>query len=69
MRLAEKKSKAADYYRKAADFAKSNPDFDVQMVKVVSIRGSSYEKSNEKEKGYDRRIRIKSKENTFLYKK
>jgi len=27
------KSKAADYYRKAADFAKSNPDFDEQMVK------------------------------------
>ena len=26
------KSKAADYYRKAADFAKSNPDFDEQMV-------------------------------------
>ncbi|CAB1060337.1 hypothetical protein D1BOALGB6SA_5103 [Olavius sp. associated proteobacterium Delta 1] len=29
----EEKSKAADYYRKAADFAKSNPDFDEQMVK------------------------------------
>ena len=27
------KSKAADYYRKAADFAKSNPGFDKQMVK------------------------------------
>ena len=26
------KSKAADYYRKAADFAKSNPGFDKQMV-------------------------------------
>ena len=26
-------SKAADYYRKAADFAKSNPGFDKQMVK------------------------------------
>ena len=25
-------SKAADYYHKAADFAKSNPDFDKQMV-------------------------------------
>ena len=27
------KSKAADYYRKAADFAESNPGFDKQMVK------------------------------------
>ena len=27
------KNKAADYYRKAADFAKSNPGFDKQMVK------------------------------------
>jgi len=27
------RSKAADYYRKAADFAKSNPGFDKQMVK------------------------------------
>ncbi len=27
------KNKAADYYLKAADFAKSNPDFDKQMVK------------------------------------
>ncbi len=27
-----KKGKAADYYRKAADFAKSNPGFDKQMV-------------------------------------
>jgi len=27
------KSRAADYYRKAADFAKSNPGFDKQMVK------------------------------------
>jgi Flp pilus assembly protein TadD len=27
------KSKAADYYRKAADFAKSNPGFDKQMEK------------------------------------
>jgi tetratricopeptide (TPR) repeat protein len=27
------KSKAADYYRKAADFAKSTPGFDEQMVK------------------------------------
>ena len=27
------KSKAADYYRKAADFAKSNPGFDKQMVR------------------------------------
>ena len=27
------KSKAAAYYRKAADFAKSNPGFDKQMVK------------------------------------
>jgi tetratricopeptide (TPR) repeat protein len=27
------KSKAADHYRKAADFAKSNPGFDKQMVK------------------------------------
>ena len=27
------KSKAADYYRKAADFAKSNPGFDKQMIK------------------------------------
>ena len=26
-------SKAADYYRKAADFAKLNPGFDKQMVK------------------------------------
>jgi len=26
------KSRAADYYRKAADFAKSNPGFDKQMV-------------------------------------
>jgi len=26
-------SKAAAYYRKAADFAESNPDFDKQMVK------------------------------------
>jgi len=26
------KGKAADYYRKAADFAKSNPGFDKQMV-------------------------------------
>jgi tetratricopeptide (TPR) repeat protein len=26
------KNKAADYYRKAADFAKSNPGFDKQMV-------------------------------------
>ncbi len=26
------KSKAADYYRQAADFAKSNPGFDKQMV-------------------------------------
>ena len=26
------KSKAADYFRKAADFAKSNPGFDKQMV-------------------------------------
>ena len=27
------RDKAADYYRKAADFAKSNPGFDEQMVK------------------------------------
>ena len=27
------KNRAADYYRKAADFAKSNPGFDKQMVK------------------------------------
>jgi len=27
------KSKAAAYYRKAADFAKSNPGFDEQMVR------------------------------------
>ena len=37
MRLGEKEGKAADYYRKAADFAKSNPGFDKQNGKVVSI--------------------------------
>ena len=38
------KSRARDYYRKAADFAKSNPGFDKQMVKWFLTEARRMEK-------------------------
>ena len=43
------KSKAADYYRKAADFAKSNPDFDEQMVKWFLSEARRMKKATKKD--------------------
>ncbi len=42
------KSKAADYYRKAADFAKSNPDFDEQIVKWFLSEARRMKKATKK---------------------
>jgi Tfp pilus assembly protein PilF len=42
------KCKAADYYHKAADFAKSNPDFDKQMVKWFLSEARRMKKTTKK---------------------
>jgi Tfp pilus assembly protein PilF len=43
------KSRAADYYRKAANFAKSNPDFDEQMVKWFLSEARRMKKATKKD--------------------
>ena len=45
------KGKAADYYRKASDFAKSNPGFDKQMVNWFLSEARRMEKQKNMKEG------------------